>query len=79
MHQFMNIGFDNMVSLARIVAIISPESAPVKRLVQEAREAGRVIDATHGRKTRAVVFTDSSYMILSAIEPETLVGRLDNE
>lgn len=79
MHQFMNIGFDNMVSLARIVAIISPESAPVKRLVQEAREAGRVIDATHGRKTRAVVFTDSNYMILSAIQPETLVGRLDNE
>lgn len=79
MHQFMNIGFDNMVSVERIVAIVSPESAPVKRLVQEAKEAGRVVDVTHGRKTRAVVFTDSQYILLSAIQPETLTGRLETE
>lgn len=79
MHQFMNIGFDNMVSVEKIVAIASPESAPVKRLVQEAKEAGRVIDVTHGRKTRAVVFTDSQYILLSAIQPDTLTGRLEND
>ncbi len=77
--QFMNIGFDNMVSVERIVAIVSPESAPVKRLVQEAKEAGKVIDVTHGRKTRSVVFTDSQYLLLSAIQPETLTGRLESE
>ncbi len=76
MDQFMNIGFDNMVAVRRVIAVISPESAPVKRMVQEAKEAGNVIDATHGRKTRAVVFTDSDYIILSAIQPETLIGRL---
>lgn len=76
MDQFMNIGFDNLVAVRRVVAVISPESAPVKRMVQEAKEAGSVIDATHGRKTRAVVFTDSDYIILSAIQPETLIGRL---
>ncbi|MBQ3508877.1 MAG: DUF370 domain-containing protein [Peptococcaceae bacterium] len=79
MHQFMNIGFDNMVSVERIVAIVSPESAPVRRLVQEAKDAGRVVDVTHGRKTRAVVFTDSQYILLSAIQPETLTGRLETE
>ena len=79
MHQFMNIGFDNMVSVGRIVAIVSPESAPVRRLVQEAKDAGRVVDVTHGRKTRAVVFTDSQYILLSAIQPETLTGRLETE
>ena len=77
--QFMNIGFDNMVSVERIVAIVSPESAPVKRLVQEAKEAGKGIDVTHGRKTRSVVFTDSQYLLLSAIQPETLTGRLESE
>ena len=79
MHQFMNIGFDNMVSGDKIVAIVSPESAPVRRLVQEAKEAGRVVDVTHGRKTRAVVVTDSQYILLSAIQPETLTGRLEHE
>jgi regulator of extracellular matrix RemA (YlzA/DUF370 family) len=79
MHQFMNIGFDNMVSVDKIVAIVSPESAPVRRLVQEAKEAGRVVDVTHGRKTRAVVVTDSQYILLSAIQPETLTGRLEHE
>ena len=76
MDQFMNIGFDKMVAVQRVIAVISPESAPVKRMVKEAKEAGTVIDATHGRKTRAVVFTDSDYIILSAIQPETLIGRL---
>ncbi|MBE6111943.1 MAG: DUF370 domain-containing protein [Peptococcaceae bacterium] len=79
MHQFMNIGFDNMVSVERIVAIVSPESAPVRRLVQEAKDAGRVVDVTHGRKTRSIVFTDSQYILLSAIQPETLTGRLETE
>jgi regulator of extracellular matrix RemA (YlzA/DUF370 family) len=79
MHQFMNIGFDNMVSVDKTVAIVSPESAPVRRLVQEAKEAGRVVDVTHGRKTRAVVITDSQYILLSAIQPETLTGRLEHE
>ena len=79
MHQFMNIGFDNMVSVDKIIAIVSPESAPVKRLVQEAKENGRVVDVTHGRKTRAVVITDSQYILLSAIQPETLTGRVESE
>ena len=79
MHQFMNIGFDHMVAVERIVAIVSPESAPVKRLVQAAKEDGNVIDVTHGRKTRAVVFTDSKYIILSAIQSDTLTGRLDTD
>ena len=79
MHQFMNIGFDNMVAVERIVAIVSPESAPVKRLVQAAKEDGNVIDVTRGRKTRAVVFTDSKYIILSAIQSDTLTGRLDTD
>ena len=79
MSPFMNIGFDNMVSVHRIIAIVSPESAPIKRLVQEAREQGNVIDVTHGRKTRAVIITDSQHVMLSAIQPETLVGRLQLE
>lgn len=77
MQQFMSIGFDNMVQIQRVVAVVSPESAPVRRMVQNAKEAGKVIDVTQGRKTRAVVFTDSEYILLSAIQPETLIGRLD--
>lgn len=79
MGQFMNVGFDNMVQVDEIIAIVSPESAPVKRMVQTAKDAGVVIDVTHGRKTRSVIFTDSDYIILSAIQPETLTGRLDTE
>lgn len=79
MCQFMNVGFDNMVQVDEIIAIVSPESAPIKRMVQAAKDSGTVIDVTHGRKTRAVIFTDSDYMILSAIQPETLVGRLNAE
>ena len=75
--RFVNIGFGNIVSADRLIAIVSPESAPIKRIVQEARESGRLIDATCGRRTRAVVITDSDHVILSAIQPETVANRLD--
>ena len=77
MMKLVNVGFGNMVSSSRLVAIVSPDSAPVRRLVQDARDAGRVIDATCGRRTRAVVITDSDHVILSAIQPETIANRLD--
>ena len=73
--QLINIGFGNMVSANRIIAVISPESAPVKRVISEARDKGLLIDATYGRKTRAVIITDSSHVILSAIQPETVANR----
>ena len=76
MMKFINIGFGNMVSAGRIVAIASPDSAPVKRLVQDAREDGRVIDVSCGRRTRAVIITDSDHVILSAIQAETITNRL---
>ena len=74
--KFINIGFGNMVSAGRIVAIAAPDSAPVKRLVQDAREDGRVIDVSCGRRTRAVIVTDSDHVILSAIQTETITNRL---
>jgi len=74
--KFINIGFGNMVASARIVALVSPDSAPTKRLVQDAREQGRVIDVTCGRRTRAVIITDSDNVILSAIQAETISNRL---
>ena len=77
--RLVNIGFGNIVSADRLIAIVSPESAPIKRLVQEARESGRLIDATCGRRTRAVVITDSDHVILSAIQPETIANRLDTK
>lgn len=77
--RLVNIGFGNIVSANRLIAIVSPESAPIKRIVQEAREAGRLIDATCGRRTRAVVITDSDHVILSAIQPETVANRLDSK
>ena len=81
--RFINIGFGNMVSVKRIVSIVTPESAPIKRMIQESREAGRVIDVTHGRRTRAVIITDSDHVILSAVQPETVAHRTvendDNE
>ena len=77
--KLINIGFGNMVCAARLLAIVSPESAPVKRLIGEAREGGRVIDVTCGRRTRAVIVTDSDHVILSAIQAETIAGRLDGE
>ena len=73
--KFINVGFGNMVAAERVVALVSPESAPVKRLIGEAREGGRVIDVTCGRRTRAVIVTDSDHVILSAIPPETIAGR----
>ncbi len=73
--KLINIGFGNVVSSNRMIAIISPESAPVKRLIQEAREEGLLIDATYGRKTRGVIIMDSKHVILSAIQPETISGR----
>ena len=74
--KLINIGFGNMVSASRLVAIVSPESAPIKRIVQEAKERGSLIDATYGRRTRAVLITDSEHVILSALQPETVGGRL---
>ena len=71
--QLVNIGFGNIVSANRIIAIVSPESAPIKRMVQEAKDKGTAIDATYGRRTRAVVITDSDHLILSALQPETAV------
>ena len=68
-----------MVSASRLVAIVSPESAPIKRIIQDARERGTLIDATHGRRTRAVIITDSDHVILSAVQPETVANRLDDE
>jgi hypothetical protein len=76
--QLINIGFGNMVSSSRLVAIVSPESAPIKRIIQDAREGGNLIDATYGRRTRAVIVMDSGHVVLSAIQPETVAARLDN-
>lgn len=75
---FLNIGFDNMVATAKIVAIVSPEGASVKRLVQYARENHRLIDVSSGRKTRAVVITSDDYILLSAIQTDTLAGRMND-
>lgn len=75
--KFINVGFGNMVAANRVVALTSPDSAPMKRLIQEARDQGRVIDVTCGRRTRAVIITDSEHVILSAIQAETIANRLD--
>ena len=74
--QLLNIGFGNMVSANRVIAIISPESAPIKRMVQDARDKSLLIDATYGRKTRAVLVMDSGQIVLSAIQPETVAHRI---
>ena len=73
--KLINIGFGNMVSANRLIAIVSPESAPIKRMIQEARERGLLIDATYGRKTQTVLVMDSDHVVLSAIQPEMVVGR----
>ncbi len=73
--KLINIGFGNIVAANRVVAIVSPESAPIKRMVQEARDKGVLIDATFGRRTRAVVVTDSEHIVLSALQPETIANR----
>jgi len=75
----VNIGFGNIVAANRIVAIVSPESAPIKRIIQEAREKGVLIDATYGRRTRAVIVVDSGHVILSAVQPETVANRLSSK
>jgi regulator of extracellular matrix RemA (YlzA/DUF370 family) len=77
--KFISIGFGNMVNAGRVVTIVSPESAPMKRLVQDARDEGRIIDATCGRRTRSVIITDSDHVILSAIQAETISNRLNGE
>ena len=76
---FINIGFGNIVSAERIITIVSPESAPIKRIVQEAKDNGTAVDATCGRRTRAVIIMDSGHVILSAIQPETVAGRVDKK
>ena len=75
--KLINIGFGNMVSADRMVAIVSPESAPIKRIVQDAKERGTLIDATHGRRTRAVIITDSDHIILTYLQAETVANRLN--
>lgn len=77
--KFINVGYGNMVAVDRIVTLVSPDSAPIKRLIQDAKDEGRVIDVTCGRKTRAVVVTDSEHVILSAIQAETIANRLDGD
>ena len=77
--KFISIGYGNIVATDRVVALVSPDSAPIKRLVQDAREEGRVIDVSCGRRTRAVIITDSDHVILSAVQAETIANRLDSE
>ena len=77
--QLVNIGFGNMISAERMIAIVSPESAPVKRTVQEARDRGMVVDGTYGRRTRAVLIMDSDHVVLSALQPETVAARFAGE
>lgn len=77
--QLINIGFGNIVSANRIISIVSPDSAPIKRLVQEAKDSRMAIDATYGRRTRAVLIMDSGHVILSAVQPETVASRLDKD
>ena len=76
--QLINIGFGNIVSAERIISIVSPDSAPIKRIVQEAKDDKTAIDATYGRRTRSVIIMDSGHIILSAVQPETIAGRVDN-
>ena len=77
--RLVNVGFGNVVAAGRIIAIVAPDSAPAKRVVQEARERSRLIDASHGRRTHAVVVMDSMHVVLSALQPETLAGRVAAE
>lgn len=77
--KLINIGFGNIASADRIISVISPDSAPVKRLIQESREKGLLIDATYGRKTRAVIITDSKHIILTPVQPETIGNRFEDK
>ncbi len=76
MNRFINIGFGNIIALDRIVAVVNPDASPVKRMIQEARKNGKLVDATCGRKTRAAIVTDSDHIILAANQPETIASRL---
>lgn len=75
--KLINIGFGNMVSASRLIAIVSPESAPIKRIIQDSRDRGSLIDATYGRRTRSVIIMDSDHVILSAVQTETIAGRFE--
>lgn len=77
--QLVNIGFGNIIAANKIVAIVSPESAPIKRMIQEAKDTKSAVDATCGRRTRAVLIMDSGHIILSAVQPETVAGRVDKD
>lgn len=77
--KLINIGFGNLVSASRLLAIVSPESAPIRRIIQDTRERGLLVDATFGRRTRAVIIMDSGHVILSAIQPETVAGRMSGK
>ena len=77
--RFINIGFDNVVSAEKVVSVVSPDSAPIKRIIQTAKSDASLIDATYGRKCKAVIITDSDHIILSAITPETITSRLEEE
>ena len=76
--RLINIGFGNMISAGRLVAIVSPDSAPIKRMVQEARDRGTLIDATYGRRTRSVLIMDNDHLVLSALQPDTVASRLES-
>ena len=77
--KLINIGFGNMVASGRVVAMVSPESAPIKRIIQDAKDRGMLIDATYGRRTRAVLVMDSEHVILSAVQPETVANRMSDD
>ena len=77
--KLLNVGFGNMVAEGRIVTVIAPDSAPVKRMIQEARDDGHLVDATAGRRTRAVLMMDTGHVVLSAVQPETIAGRMQSE
>jgi len=77
--KLINIGFGNMISAERLLAVVSPESAPIKRMIQEARDRGMLIDASFGRRTRAVIVMDTDHVILSAVTPETVLGRMEDK
>ena len=77
--KLINIGFASLVSAERLVAVVSPDSAPIKRMVQEARERGALVDASYGRRTRAVLLMDNDHLVLSALQPETIAGRIEED
>ena len=77
--KLVNIGFGNMVSAGRLIAMVAPDSAPIKRIIQDARERGTLIDATYGRRTRTVLIMDSGHVVLSGIQPETVSNRMQEE